>query len=136
MARDGHLGIDDLLHAPAYHVNVLQLNWMTDGEVDVVAIAHGDVDDHVAAAVDVVHSLAKNEKQGAGVVARTRLCGHVEKLHILVVVDTVVHAFHLIVYLSADGTVIHFHVQSVKNFRKCASGHDVQRFFIIFATDL
>ena len=69
VAQDGVCGIDDLLHALAYLVDILQFDGVANLQVDVETIAHRDVDNHPTALVNVVHRLAENEEQRARVVA-------------------------------------------------------------------
>ncbi len=69
VAQNGVSGIDNLLHALAYLVDILQFDGVANLQVHVETIAHRNVDNHPTALVDVVHRLAENEEQRARVVA-------------------------------------------------------------------
>ena len=107
MSADGHAGVDNLPHAPADAVDVGRGDGMVELQVHVVAVRHGDVDDHLGAAVQIMDSLAEHEEKRAGVVAQARARPHVEEFHRLVPVQTIVHALHLVVHLGTDGAVRH-----------------------------
>ena len=45
MAVDGHVGSNDFLHTLAQGVNVIRSYGTVQTEIDIIAIAHGDVND-------------------------------------------------------------------------------------------
>ena len=110
VAGDGHAGVDNLLHAPPDAVHVGLFHAAAYLQIHVVSVAHRDVDVDPALGVEVVHGLAEHEEERARIVARARPGGHVEKLHVLVVVEPIVHSLHLIIDFGADGAVVHFEI--------------------------
>ncbi len=72
MAGNGVVGVDNLLHAAAYVVHVVQLHGVPYLQVHIVAVAHGNVDHHLAPWVQVVYGLAQYEEERARIVSRPR----------------------------------------------------------------
>ena len=117
MAVYVYLGVYYLLHPLSYPRGVVVGNVVPYRQVHVVAIAHRYVYHHPAARVEVVHRLAENEKERAGVATRPRAGGHVEKFHVLVAVCPEVHSLNLVVDLRAYRLSGHFQSRLKKNFR-------------------
>ena len=69
VAPYGQVGINNLLHALAYLVNVVGRYLVPYFKVNEVTVRHRYVDYHVRNGVDVVHGLAENKEERAGVVA-------------------------------------------------------------------
>ena len=107
VAAYGQGGVNDLLHALAQVVNVLLHDGPTDLQVAVIAVRHGDVDDHRAVGVKVAHGLAEHEEQGACIGTRTSRRVHTQKLDVLRMIQTEAHALHLVVHLGRYGAARH-----------------------------
>ena len=82
MAADGDVGGDDFLHASADGFHILRPQGTADLHVAVVAVGHGDVDDHRPVGEEVMHGFRQYEEQRAGIGAAARRSLDVEKLHI------------------------------------------------------
>ena len=118
---DGNGGVDDVLHLLAQGVGVVGRHGTAQMEVDIIAVADGDVDaDFTGFPVRFVEQfvgrLAKNEKQGARVCSQSGGRRDVEKFHLHLAVDAVVHAFHLVIYPCGDGSVRHFETRQPVGF--------------------
>ena len=136
VSTDRHLGIDDLLHTLANPIDILIGSRATKAHIHIEAIRHRDVDDDIVGRIKVLHRLAEHKEERAGVGTRARRRSHVEELHILIIIHTIMKTFHLIIHLTRHRSILHLETKCRKNIKKCASDFYFLRFFIIFATDL
>ena len=109
-ATEGDVGRHNLLHPPPDGRHVAFLQRPPDAQVAIVAARHGRVDADFAPREQVVHGLHQHEEKRTGVGAHTRRGSDVEKLHVLVIIETVVQAFHLVVHLGAHRPVGHLQI--------------------------
>ena len=108
VAVDGHSGVDDLLHAPAYASYVVKGNGASDVQIDVVAVGDGNVNGHLTLFVEFVNGFAEHEEERACIGSGTTGGGHVEEFHFLLFIDAEVHSFHFIIHSCTNRSVLHF----------------------------
>ena len=107
VAMDGHGGIHYFLHTTADGSHIIEGDGAPDVEVHIVAVADRDVDGHLARVEEFVGYLTEYKEKCAGICSAATGRGDVEKLHLFLLIDAVVHAFHLIIHVSRDGSVLH-----------------------------
>ena len=107
VAVDGQRGTDDLLHPLTQVGCIVGGQGTANTEVDIIAVADGDVDAHPAFRPEVVGSLCQHEEEAPGEGPYAAGTVQVEKLDGLLLVGAVVHALHLIIDVGGDGAVFH-----------------------------
>ena len=80
---------------------------MSDVKIHIVAVAHGDINGHLALLVQVVDGLAEHEEQRTGVGAHATRRRDVEEFHLLLFVQPEVHTLYLVVHMGIDRTMSH-----------------------------
>ena len=122
-----HLGID---------VHILIYYRAPQTDIHIESVGYRNIDDHIRIRINILHRLAQYKEKRPGIGTWTRRRVHIQEFYILGVINTVMHAFHLVIYPRRHRSMGHFKVKWRKNIKKCASDFDFLRFFIIFATDL
>ena len=107
---DGHICIDNLLHTALDALHVLVFHRATNAQLTVITATDGTADKQLCIGIGVLHSLCQDEEERAGVSAHTAVGGKRQELHVLVIVEAVVHALHLVVHASCHRAVFHLEV--------------------------
>ena len=115
-AMDGHICIDDFLHSPFDATDILVFHRTPQAKLTVITSAHGAANEELSIGISIFDSLCQDEEERAGIGAHTALIRERQELHILVVVEAVVHALHLIVDASSHRPIIHVEVRLGKGF--------------------
>ena len=107
VAMDGHGGIHNFLHTTADGSHIIEGDGAPDVEVHIVAVADRDVDGHLARVEEFVSHLTEHKEECAGICSAATGRGDVEKLHLFLLIDAVVHAFHLIIHVGRNWAMLH-----------------------------
>ena len=133
-AMDGHVGIDDFLHPLLDATDILVLHLTLQAKLTVIASAHGAADEELGIGVSILDSLRQDEEKGAGIGAHTAFIGERQELHVLVIVEAVVHALHFIVDASRNRAVVHVEVRLGKGFKEITAKRQAYPLAIVATT--
>ena len=106
-----HLGVDNLLHAAAENVHILIYYRTPQTDIHIESIGYRNIDDHIRIRINILHCLAQYKEKRPGIGTRTRRRIHIQEFYILGVINTVMHAFHLIIYPRRHRSMGHFKVK-------------------------
>ena len=123
-SNDGHHALSqlgDVVGGNLYPVSLFVLTV----DVHIVSVADGDINHNAALWPDVVSCLAQHKKQGTGVGTDATGRLQVQKFDGLLLVDAVVHALHLIIHFSTDGTILHGQSCLLKNLLQIATDRHI-----------
>ena len=82
--------------------DVGQFDGASDAQVAEVALGHGVLHVELALGEKLAYRLVENEAERTDISAHTRRVAHIEKLHVLVVVDPEIESFRAVIDLGAD----------------------------------
>ena len=99
--------VHDLLHALMYGMGILLGKFAANAQFAEVAAAHGCTYYQLSARIEVLHGLCQHQEQGQRVGPHAMRGSHILELHVLGIVETVVHALHLVVHKGTHGAVLH-----------------------------
>ena len=132
----GYMGVDDVVHLLSDVVDIECREGAADVQIAVIAVAHGDVYDHLALGKQFVDGPAQHEEQGACVCPHARGGVQIQKLHVLGVIHVIGHALHLVVHLGTNRTEVHLQLCPFIDFLQCASCGYLQCFAVVLAADV
>ena len=133
---DRHLAVYNLLHAAldVCHISIQHLPAYL--QFAVIAIAHRSLDAKRGNVIQVLHSLGKHEKQGTAIDTSARRRMHVQKLHILGIVETVIQSLHLIVDTGTHRTILHVLSRLSIHFMQSTAHRHAYRLSVVTASYL
>ena len=116
MPMDGHRSTDDLLHAAADGPCIIERHRAPDVQVYIISVRHGDVDGHLTRIEQFVRSLAEHKEECSGIGSVAARRGDIQEFHLLLLIDSEVHAFHLVIHMCRDGSVPHLKSRQLIHF--------------------
>ena len=123
-AMERQVSFHNLVHALPQGIDQGGRHSAVDKHAAVVTVRHRRVDAQAGRRIKVVERLVEHEEKRTRVGAQARGRRDVEKLHVLIVEEHEVKAFHLVVHLGARGSVRHVELEHLINlFERKTHGH-------------
>ena len=135
-AMNGHVGINNFLHSVADTCYISLEHLATDIQLAGIATTDRSSYNQLPLREEVLNGLGQNKEQCPGVGAHTARGMQALELHVLVVIETVVHALGLVVDAGTDWAVRQIERGSLKHIEQRASKRDAYRLSRVFTANV